>query len=74
MLLNWFLVVNGYFDFNGYYEYFYFGWILYKDLELFKVVDENVNIFIEEKNYVKIMLYLDFVMFKIMNSIFYSVN
>lgn len=47
---------------------------MYKDLELFKVVDENVNIFIEEKNYVKIMLYLDFVMFKIMNSIFYSVN
>lgn len=74
MLLNWPLVANGHLDLNGYHEHFQFGWISHKDLELFKVADENVNILIEEKNYVKITLYSDLVMFKTMNSILYSVN
>lgn len=60
--------------FAGYHEHFQFGWISHKDLELFKVADENVNILIEEKNYVKITLYSDLVMFKTMNSILNSVN
>lgn len=71
-MLNWPLVANGHLDLNGYHEHFHFGWISHKDLELFKVADENVNILIEEKNYVKITLYSDFVMFKTMNSILYS--
>lgn len=60
--------------FAGYHEHFQFGWISRKAFELFKVANENGNILIEEKNYVKITLYSDLVMFKTMNSILYSVN
>lgn len=38
--------------FARYHEHFQFGWISRKAFELFKVANENVNILIEEKNYV----------------------